>query len=150
MLWKKGKRKKIKSCTCFDNQQHWLKGERIWPTICLTDHSVKKYGGTTKATFKISKTNTSNPSSPLNQCCESREWEKNKKLHMFWQPATLIKEGRRFVPLFFWLIVGKDLLNLSWATLARYLSMYVSNAPVLFSPAFTASTFSWISKVTEG
>ena len=24
---------------------------------------------------------------------------------MFWQPATLIKGGRGFVPLFFWLIV---------------------------------------------
>ena len=31
--------------------------------------------------------------------------EKDKKLHMFWQPATLIKGGRGFVPLFFWLIV---------------------------------------------
>ena len=40
------------------------------------------------------------------KCCESREREKNQKLHMFWQPPTLISGGREFVPLFFWLIVG--------------------------------------------
>ena len=67
--------------------------------------SVKKYSGATKATFKISKAKTLTPS-PLNQCCESKERQKNQKLHMFWQQATLIKGERRFVPLIFWLIVG--------------------------------------------
>ena len=65
----------------------------------MVPQSVKKYSGTTRyisynATFKISKANTSNPPSPLNQCCESRERGKNQKLHVFWQPATLIEWER--------------------------------------------------------
>ena len=43
----------------------------------------QKCSGTTKATFKISKVKTLNPPSPQNQCCESREREKNQKLHIF-------------------------------------------------------------------
>ena len=36
-------REKIKNCTCFDNQQHWLRGEEkgICPTTFLTDYSSK-------------------------------------------------------------------------------------------------------------
>ena len=34
---KNREREKIKNCTCFDNQQHWLKGEGICPTILLSD-----------------------------------------------------------------------------------------------------------------
>ena len=50
--------------------------------------------------------------------------KKQKKLHMFWQPATLIKGGRGFVQLFFWLIVDtrfqpnlKILLSQKWVEL---------------------------------
>ena len=46
--------------------------------LCLDLQSVKKYSGTTKATFKISKAKTLNPPSLKNKCCESREREKNK------------------------------------------------------------------------
>ena len=55
--------------------------------------SVQKYSEKTKKTFTVSKTKTLNSFSSLNQCWESREKEKNPKLRMFWQPATLIKGG---------------------------------------------------------
>ena len=38
--------------------------------------SVKKYSGTTKETFTVSKAKNLNPPSPLNQCCKSRGREK--------------------------------------------------------------------------
>ena len=38
--------------------------------------STKKYSGTTKITFTISKTNALNPLCPLNQCFKNRKKEK--------------------------------------------------------------------------
>ena len=45
--------------------------------------TVKKYSGTTKKTFAISKAKTLNAPSPLNQCCERREGEKIKNCTCF-------------------------------------------------------------------
>ena len=63
--------------------------------------------GTTKKTFTISKANTLNAPSPLNQCCKSREREKIKNCTCFDNEQHWLKGGRDLSHYFFdWLQVS--------------------------------------------
>ena len=73
----------------------------------------QKYGGTTKKSFHNIKGNDFKSPLPPKSILKKQGKRKNKKLHMFWQPATLIKGGRKFVPLSFWLIVAIEIKILS-------------------------------------